>query len=89
MGKGARLPTLRSGRFGTYAHALRRGEIALDDLKHCAVAFKVGFGGKVVLLPCAWQLTFNPIARRLFRAAHSQLSGTSLGRALVHRLRNG
>ncbi len=77
------------GGVGAYAHALWRGEIALEDLKHCAVAFKVGFGGKVVLLPCASQLTFNPIVRRLFQAAHSRLSGTSLGRALVHRLRNG
>jgi hypothetical protein len=54
----------------------------------CTTAFKVGFGGRAVVLPRAWQLTFNPVARHLVRAARV-LADTRLARALVHRLRNG
>lgn len=77
------------GGLGAHAPAIRKGEIGLEDLKQTAVAFKAGFGGRLVLLPRAWQLTFNPLARQLFRAARSHIAGTALGRALVHRLRNG
>jgi lipid II:glycine glycyltransferase (peptidoglycan interpeptide bridge formation enzyme) len=76
------------GGVGRHARAIRQGRMALEDLKHCTTAFKVGFGGRVVVLPRAWQLTFNPVARHLVRAARV-LADMRPARALVHRLRNG
>ncbi len=72
-----------------YVDAVRRGELLLSDPQHSPAAFKVGFGGELVLLPEAWQLTFNPLARPLVRAAYRHLAQSPHLRSFIHRLRNG
>jgi hypothetical protein len=67
--------------------AIRRGELQLSDLRNGQLAHKVGLGGQLVILPRAWQVTFNPVLRPLMRLS-GYLAGTRVLNSAVHRLRS-
>ena len=52
-------------------------------------AFKARFGGSVVMLPEAWQRTFNPVLRPAFRFAWQKLATHPRLKSFVNGLRNG
>lgn len=69
------------------ATAILRGGQGPSHGPHTPAAFKLGFGGEVVLLPHAFQRTLNPLVRPLVRAAYAGLGESRLLRACLERLR--
>jgi hypothetical protein len=67
--------------------AIRRGELQLSDLKEGQLAHKVALGGRLLILPRAWQTTFNPVLRPLMRLG-GYLADSRIFNSAVHRLRS-
>lgn len=52
-------------------------------------AFKLRFGGDIVLLPMPLQFTFNPVVRAVAQVAFGRLAGRPSFQRFIHRFRNG
>lgn len=72
-----------------YAELLAAGRPVPDALLRSHANFKTRFGAELVLLPTAWQLTFNPLARAVVRATYARLSRYQAFDRLLTRLRSG
>jgi lipid II:glycine glycyltransferase (peptidoglycan interpeptide bridge formation enzyme) len=71
-----------------YAELGLKEERMPDEFHQSADAFKIRFGGNVVLLPMPSELTFNPLIRACGRTALRCVAGTRSWRNLLHRMRS-
>jgi len=66
---------------------LKRGSMP-DEFHRSPDAFKIRFGGEVVLLPTPSELTFNPIVGACGRALLRCMTGRKSWQNLIHRMRS-
>jgi len=71
-----------------FAELSLAGRRAPEEFYQKADAFKVRFGGDIVLLPTPREITFNPLVRICGRAVLRCLAGRRSWRNLLHRLRS-
>jgi peptidoglycan pentaglycine glycine transferase (the first glycine) len=68
------------------AGLLQRGEPLPDTPEYRAYLFKIGFGGEVVVFPKASLYVYNPLLRRLYRAAWRGSASSSVMTKLMELL---
>lgn len=69
------------------AQAILNGESLPDELRHSPDFFKLGYGGKVILYPQAFEVIWNPVARWAYKKMSPTVGGGSWGSRIMDKLR--